>query len=134
MKSKSVFILLFGVVFLGLGLGFVLNINIKNNTLQKSKETTVTTEIVSSPTSLPKSLPTITFPPLSEKVKSIDSNNITISGGNGEMIIPRDPSIVKLFKRSGDRLIPGSFEEIEIGQKVTLKIIKPGKEAELIIE
>lgn len=144
MKSKFVFILLLVVVILGLVLGFAFNM--RNNAFLPRAEVLPTipserrieTEGVPTetlqiePTSTPYLTPT--FPPLSEAVKSIDSDKITISGKSGDMIIPKDPSIVKVLKKSGESLIPANFEEVKIGQIVTLKIIRPGKEAELILE
>lgn len=141
MKSKFVFILLIIVVILGLGIGVVFNI--RNNASQKQFETITPDEDVSDDQVLDDTEETVatetmpatpTFPPLSEEVKSIDVDRVTIVGKNGEMTIPKNPSMVKVYKRSGDRLISSSFDELKIGQKVTLKILKPGKEAELIIE
>ena len=77
--------------------------------------------------------PSPTFAPLTETVKSITADKIIIAGTSGDMTIPKDPSKVKVFRQVGADLEAASFDDVQLGQVVTLKIITPGKEAELII-
>lgn len=77
--------------------------------------------------------PSPTFAPLTETVKSISSDKIIIAGKSGDMTIPKDSAKVKVFRQQGADLVAASFDDVKVGQIVTLKIITPGKEAELII-
>lgn len=85
-----------------------------------------------------KTQPTViqpTLPPLAEIIKSLDENNIIVTGEKGDMHLPKNPNIVTVLKRTGaGSLMPASFADLKVGQKTTLKIIIPGKQAELIIE
>lgn len=141
MKNKSLMVLIIIAIILGLGIGYIYN---KRNLNQKiTEETGVVTDenrqaeappqaVEEGPS--PTLVPPPTFAPMTERITKIDSINITIAGKNGEMLIPKDPNFVKVMKKSGGSLVPASFEEAKVGQQVTLKIIIPGKEAELILE
>ncbi len=134
-------VLIIIAIILGLGIGYIYN---KRNLNQKiTEETGVVTDenrqaeappqaVEEGPS--PTLVPPPTFAPMTERITKIDSINITIAGKNGEMLIPKDPNFVKVMKKSGGSLVPASFEEAKVGQQVTLKIIIPGKEAELILE
>lgn len=125
------------IAFLGILLGLFV-------AFQTSKDVSPITETRSLPTEVesdtslsavsPTSLPSPTFPPLSRTIKSIDDQRIVVTAQEGDMTVPKDPDIVSVYRRKGDELIPATFDDVEVGQKVTVKIIIPGKKGDLIIE
>lgn len=138
--NKKVFIGLFaGIAILGAIIGIVLNtkmspwLSTTNITSIPSPRPSIETTTIKSEVT-PTRAPTPTISLLSEVVKRIEGNRIIVESAKGEMTVPKDPNKVKVFKRVGGELEVVSFDDVIVGQKVTLKIIVPGKEAELIIE
>lgn len=79
--------------------------------------------------------PSPTFKPLAETVKTITGDQIILyNPQGGDMIVPKDPQKVKIYQRKGSDLQEITFEDVRVGQRATLKILIPGKSAELIIE
>lgn len=74
-----------------------------------------------------------TMPPLSETVKAIDDKMITVYGKSGDLLLPKNPNNLKVFKRSATGLIEATYDDLKIGQPVTFEIV-PNKYAQIIIE
>jgi hypothetical protein len=81
--------------------------------------------------------PTPTFAPVGTIVKSISGDKIVIENSSvkgSTFTISKSQAGIKYFTRKGEELTPASIDDVKVGQKVTLKIIKPGVEAQFIIE
>jgi hypothetical protein len=132
-----------GIIFIVLIAGFLLGFILKNNSqkngigntsndlVENVNETTIDTKPVNT------KIPTPTFAPVGTIVKSKTSDTIIIENTgikDSTFTISKSVSGIKYFKNSSGNLIPASFDDVKIGQKVTLKIIKPGIEAQFIIE
>lgn len=79
------------------------------------------------------SAPTPTFAPISDTIKSISDDKIIATGAGGDMTLPKNAEMISVFIQRGDDLVPATFEDVKVGQNVIIKIITPGKKAELII-
>ena len=77
-------------------------------------------------------VPTSTIAPYSSKIQTIDDQYVVITGTGGTVRLTK--AKVKVFRRSGDQLIPFSLDDLKVGQEVTIKPVVPGKETHLIIE
>lgn len=137
--NKKIIVIIFIIICLfGLLIGFfstsykILFPELDSKGVQLIPQTT----IVSSSASTVNVSPTIkpTWPPISEQIKSISDNEIIVTGKTGDMSLPKDPAKIRVYKRSGNQLILSSFEDVKVGQEVSLKVITPGKLADLIIE
>lgn len=127
MKERTLFFTVAGIILIGLMIGAVM-------TLYKEQETSPTEKnIPVSPSLPPETQVLVTFAPLVNTVASITSDAVVITGPHGDMTIPRNPAMVTVLRNVNGERIPASFEEITIGQTVTVNIIVPGKQAELII-
>lgn len=128
------FLTIFGIVIVGLILGFVLPAN--KQTIPVENQTTVqksTTNIssISVPTST--SAPTPTWPPFAMRIDRVDETFIYIINDSGKSVrLTKDK--VKLFRRNGDKLVPLEITEAKSGQAVTVNVVSAGKETQLIIE
>lgn len=138
MNKKIIILVFVGICLIGLLIGYFFSSD-KNffPVITKEKvQLTPSAKITPGSTSLINASPTVkpTWPPISERIKSISDKGIIVTGKAGDMNLPKDPTKIRVYKRSGDQLILGSFDDIKVDQEVTLKIITPGKLADLIIE
>lgn len=130
-QKLLIFVVLLIVVGFLIG---IISVNIKTDKLDKSKDQISQQQdfqagLSASPTLKP------TFKPLAETVKSITNDQIVLNNPQGgDMIVPKNPQMVKVYQRAGEGLQEITFDKVQIGQRVTLKILVPGKSAELIIE
>lgn len=79
------------------------------------------------------SAPTPTFAPISDTIKSITGDNIVATGKGGDMNLPKNPEILTVYFQRGTEQVRATFDDVKVGQNVTIKIITPGKKADLII-
>ncbi|MBM3283690.1 hypothetical protein FJY90_05610 [Candidatus Gottesmanbacteria bacterium] len=127
-------IILIGSLIVTASLGIFFGIILNNKSASSKQKLAVPTSIPAKNIVPTGRIVSPTVFTLFEIVKKVDAQRIIIEGTQGEMVVSKNPDVVKIFRRSGGKLIPSTFQEIKVGQYVTLKIIKPGKEAELIIE
>ena len=80
------------------------------------------------------SLPSPVIQPVSDTVKEIGENSIIITGVNGDMTLPLDDSVVKVFRRDADLLIPLYLNQLKQGDKVQVNVVKPGELVHLILQ
>lgn len=139
MQTKNLLILLVGVIAIGGIFGYILNMrnakypsNTSEQTIPPNTNTAQDSAQNEGPT--PTNAPTPTLPPISDTVVRFEGPNIIVSGTNGEMTIPKEASIVHVFRLVNGVKTPATFDDIQIGMSVTLKAIVPGKNIELIIE
>jgi hypothetical protein len=139
-KNKTLILVIAIIIILGLSVGILL----KNSNNKDQVATNITPQEKSinniQPTdNVPTATraPTPTFIPVGTVVKSVTADKIIIENlsiKNSTFTIPKSLAGIKFFFKSGGKTIPAKYEDIKVGQKVTLKIIVPGKEAELYIE
>lgn len=91
---------------------------------------------VTQPPQISISEPTPTFTPLkvSDTVSSITDANIIVTGKTGDMTLPKDASFLDVFINSPSGRTQVTFDDLKIGQSVSVHIIIPGKKAEIVIE
>ena len=131
--SKKFYLFAFiAVLILAFTVGFLFN-RVKNANTGNQKAQVDEDQQDGQATVAPEA-PTATFAPLAETVKSIEEDKIIVSNNNGEMIIPKNSDMVKVFAYVNGKLEESSFDAVRVGQRVTLKIIIPGQKAELILE
>lgn len=137
MDKKIIIGSFLAIAILGIVVGLVFNTRI--NPLTQSEDTVSSTSPQPSPQEAwtttikeaPK-LPTLTIAPYFSKIQSIDDQFIHISGKEGTARFTK--SKIKVFRRSGDQLVPADLTDLKVGQSITLKPVVPGKETHLIIE
>lgn len=80
-----------------------------------------------------KTLPLPVVAPVSAKIVTVSETMIVINGKDGEMTLPKDPSIVTVLRRSGDQTTVSSLSEVAVGMSADVNIIKPGEQVHLIL-
>lgn len=140
MGTKTFVILCVIIALIGIGLGVALNrrptVNPSKNAPQQST-TTETTVSQSEESNVPipfNSLPSPVIPPVQDTVKEIGATSMIVTGVNGEMTLPIDASVVKVFRRDDDILIPLSLSQLKQGDHVQVNIVKPGELVHLITQ
>lgn len=130
--NKRTIVLVLAVIFVGLIIGVTVNFKSGKDTASTSNpsQDNVPTQILITVTKTPQP----TFPPLSRVVKDVNQNAIIVTGDRGDMNLPKDVSVLKVYQRIQSQLVVKSFEDVKVGQHVTVNIIKPGALAEIIIE
>lgn len=139
MHAKNLYILVAILIIGGFGVRYLLNRSNSTLNINNSGQTPVISDEIGqeSPSDTPVTstpAPTLTFAPIVDTIRTITEFDITIQGTAGDMTIPKDPAKVKVYKKVNNVRIPITFDEVKVGQKATLTIIVPGKEAELVIE
>jgi hypothetical protein len=138
MKLSKLVIIGIAIVVIILTLIFLLNKgSIDRNPvveMNDSRQSEVT--VIKIQPTVPKA-PTPTFAPVGTVVKSINADKIIIENQKikgSTFTLSKSQTGVKYFIRKGGNLVSASLEDVKVGQKVTLNIIKPGVEAQFIIE
>lgn len=72
--------------------------------------------------------------PIHDTVKKIDTGSIVVTGKSGDMLLPKDSSIVSVYRNSTSGRQKATFDELKVGANVTVYILIPGKKAEIVIE
>lgn len=78
--------------------------------------------------------PTFTPIKVSDTISSITDSNIIVTGKTGNMTLPKNSSILDVFINSPSGRTQATFDDLKIGQSVSVHIIIPGKKAEIVIE
>lgn len=139
MGTKTFVILCIVIALLGIGVGVVLNTRPTEPSpasLMQPPATTKTTVSEQQEGNAPipfNSLPSPVIPPVQDTVRDIGTNTMTVTGVNGDMTLPLDSSVVKLFRRQADQLTPLSLSELKKGDSVEVNVVKPGELIHLIV-
>lgn len=78
--------------------------------------------------------PTFTPIKVSDSITRITGSNIVVTGKTGNMTLPKNSSNVDVFKNSPSGRTQVTFDDLKVGQSVSVHIIIPGKKAEIVIE
>lgn len=76
----------------------------------------------------------ISLAPIHDTVKKIDTDSIVVTGKSGDMLLPKDSSIVSVYKNSTSGRQKATFDDLKQAAAVTVYILIPGKKAEIVIE
>lgn len=134
MNNKIVFITIFGIVVVGLMVGFILPASKQNIPVENQPSVQTSTENVSAESKpTVTSAPTPTWPPFAMKIDRVDETFIYIVDDKGKNVRLTKEK-VKIFRRNGDKLVPLAITEAKSGQPVTVNVTAAGKETQLIIE
>ncbi|MBI3955527.1 hypothetical protein HY338_03715 [Candidatus Gottesmanbacteria bacterium] len=130
--NKRIIVLVLIVVIIGLIIG--VTVNFKSEIENKSDLNQSNKNIPTRPLITVTKTPQPTFPPLSKVVKEVNQNSIIVTGDRGDMNLPKDSTIINVYQRIQNQLVVKAFDDVKVGQNVTVNIIKPGVLAEIIIE
>lgn len=70
----------------------------------------------------------------SATVARILEDSIIVASGESEMTLSKDPSVVQIYKRTGNSTTATSYDALRPGQKVTVDVIVPGQKVVVYIE
>lgn len=139
MNKKIIIGLISGAAILGIVIGLVFSTRTSLPTQTVNTISTVSPEpspqkigaTTKEAESVPK-VPTSTIAPYSTQIQSIDDQYVIVAGEGGAIRLTKTK--IKIFRRSGDQLVPADLTDLKVGQSITLKPVVPGKETHLIIE
>lgn len=76
----------------------------------------------------------VTIPPQRRTIQAITDETITIADDEGESLLSNDPGIVKVYTEQNGKRVISSLDTLQVGQSVTVIVIKPGEEIHLITQ
>lgn len=111
--------------------GYILFLSLDSTTITRKIRTspTLTPEMSESTASGDTDIP----PPFVRTVTAIDDTLITVSGPQGEMVIPKDPEIVSVSRKRAEGAIDASLSDIAVGNTVEVTVIIPGEKVQLML-
>ncbi len=74
--------------------------------------------------------PTTYLIPFQYRIKSIDSNNIILTGDTGEMTLPNDSTVIVVYSVNQELL---ALNQLQVDQKLNLDLI-PGQKATIYLQ
>ena len=80
-----------------------------------------------------KTLPAPIIPPIAAKIATVSDTQIVIEGPEGEMTLPKDPSLLSVFRRADNKTFAASIGDVSVGMSAEVHIIEPGKKVNLIL-
>ena len=72
-------------------------------------------------------------PPFIRTVKSVDPSLITVTGEEGDMVLPQDPKIVLVSRKTKSGTVDASLSDVAVGDTVEVTVIVPGEKVLLLL-
>jgi hypothetical protein len=142
MKNNKNYYVIFAVIFLGLILGILINKLTPDNSKSAKKDNLVTENkewknVANAPSNYPSLIPSPTITKIGTFIISKDENAIKIEDSankNIEYTILKSSVDTKYYVRLDNKLVPYTYEELVVGNKVTVELHPELKLSYVILE